>query len=243
MNFSEMKDEAINGVKWYFNRNWNRDDVMNMDEISDELHSTLKMVYLSLFCAMVSITCGSTLHWILIAAGKYSVLYYVANLILLYLTPPERVNMRIVTSMLAAYSFGSSVGFIFNYIFKIEQRFVLRLLVGITIGIGYLLYQTIKTKDRREIYTGCLKYCVVIVVSIIAFFLFETDTTFQMIAIHTVLILFMGYLVIYSQEILYDANFGDIDFVICTFTIFYHFPGIMIHATRLYLQGEQQEQN
>jgi len=45
MNFSEMKDQAINGVKWYFNRNWNRDDVMNMDEISDEVHSTLKMVH------------------------------------------------------------------------------------------------------------------------------------------------------------------------------------------------------
>uniref|UniRef100_M1DDN9 Uncharacterized protein n=1 Tax=Solanum tuberosum TaxID=4113 RepID=M1DDN9_SOLTU len=75
MNFSEMKDRVINGVKWYFNKNWNRDDMMNTDEISDEVHSTLKM------------------------------------------------NMRIVTSMLAAYSFDSSVGFIFNYIFKIEQRY------------------------------------------------------------------------------------------------------------------------
>ncbi|KAK6784801.1 hypothetical protein RDI58_018256 [Solanum bulbocastanum] len=45
MNFSEMKDQGINGVNWYFNRNWNRDDVMNMDEISDEVHSTLKMVH------------------------------------------------------------------------------------------------------------------------------------------------------------------------------------------------------
>ncbi|WMV38820.1 hypothetical protein MTR67_032205 [Solanum verrucosum] len=74
MNFSEMKDQAINGVKWYFNRNWNRDDVMNMDEISDELHSTLEM------------------------------------------------KMRIIISMLAEYSFGSTVGFIFNCLFKIENR-------------------------------------------------------------------------------------------------------------------------
>ncbi|XP_015160887.1 bax inhibitor 1-like [Solanum tuberosum] len=122
MNFSEMKDQVINGVKWYFNRNWNRDDVMNMDEISDEVHSTLKMVYLSLFCAMLSITCGSTLQWISIAGGKYAVLSYVADLILLCLTPPERVNTRIIISMLTAYSFGSSVGFIFNYLFKVEQR-------------------------------------------------------------------------------------------------------------------------
>uniref|UniRef100_M1DIE4 Bax inhibitor 1 n=1 Tax=Solanum tuberosum TaxID=4113 RepID=M1DIE4_SOLTU len=195
MNFSEMKDQVINGVKWYFNRNWNRDDVMNMDEISDEVHSTLKM------------------------------------------------NTRIIISMLTAYSFGSSVGFIFNYLFKVEQRFVLRLLVGITIGTGNLLYQAITTKDRREIYTGCLKYCVVIVFSIITFFLLETDTTLRMIVIHSVLILFMGYLVIYSQEILYNADFGDIDYVNCTFNVFFHFPGIMIHATRLYLQGEQQEEN
>ncbi|KAH0653343.1 hypothetical protein KY289_031021 [Solanum tuberosum] len=190
-----------------------------MDEISDEVHSTLKMVYLSLFCAMVSITCGSTLHWILIAAGKYSVLYYVANLILLYLTPPERVNMRIVTSMLAAYSFGSSVGFIFNYLFKIEQLFVLRF-------FGWykqLALEICCIKPSNQRIGGK-----------------STPVAYN---IHTVLILFMGYLVIYSHEILYDANFGDIDFVICTFTVFYHFPGIMIHATRLYLQGEQQEQN
>ncbi|KAH0727845.1 hypothetical protein KY285_004318 [Solanum tuberosum] len=42
-----------------------------------------------------------------------------------------------------------------------------------------------------------------------------------------------------SQEILYDANFGDIGFVNCTFTIFYHFSSIMIHATKLYQQEEQ----
>ncbi|XP_055824135.1 bax inhibitor 1-like [Solanum dulcamara] len=243
MNFSEMKEQVINGVKWYFNRNWNRDDVMNMDEIPDEVHTTLKMVYLSLFCAMLSITFGTYLQWTSIAGGKYTVLSYIANLILLYHTPPERLNTRILISMWAAYSLGSSVGIFTNYLFKIEQHYVHRLLAGITIGIGNLLYRAIKTTDRREIYTGCLKYCGVLVFSIIAFFLLERDTTLWMIKIHTVLILFMGYLVIYSQEILYYANFGEINFVNCTFTVFFHLPGIVIHATRLYLQGEQHEHN
>ncbi|WMV38812.1 hypothetical protein MTR67_032197 [Solanum verrucosum] len=53
-------------------------------------------------------------------------------------------------------------------------------------------------------------------------------------------------LMIYSQEILYDADFGDINLVNCTLAVFFHLPGIVIHAARLYLQGagiEQHEHN
>ncbi|XP_055824528.1 bax inhibitor 1-like [Solanum dulcamara] len=246
MNFSEMKEQVINSVTRYFNRDWNRDDMMNSDEIPDEVHTTLQMVYLCLFCTMLSSTFGTYLQWLSIAGGKHTVLSYVANLILLYLTPPERLNTRILISMLVAYSFGSSFGFFVSYLFKIEQSYVLRLWAGITIGIGNFFYRAITTTDRSEIYIGCLQYCIILMISGIAFILWERHTALWMITIHTLQILFMGYLVIYSQEILYDANYGDINFVNCTLTVFFHLPGIVIHAARLYLQGveiEQHEQN
>ncbi|XP_049374651.1 bax inhibitor 1-like [Solanum verrucosum] len=269
------RDDVMSNVKSYFVRNWNRDDMMNMDEILVEVHTSLKKVYLTPFCAMLSSTFGSYVRWISVAGWKFTVLSYVASLILIYYTPPGRVVLLL---MLAACLFGASVNAFTNYLFKIEQRllkvatricaflanlyvvttfacsvttllllYVLRLLAGTTTGCGSFLYRIIRTRKRRKIYLGCMKYCFVIMLSTFGFVVLDSSHTIHWaINMHLAQTLFMGYLVIYSQEILYDANLGDINFVNCTFTVFLHLPGILIHAARLYLQDaeiEQQEQN
>nr|XP_016478225.1 PREDICTED: uncharacterized protein LOC107799601 [Nicotiana tabacum] len=55
-----------------------------------------------------------------------------------------------------------------------------------------------------------------------------------------VLALDLGYFVIYSQEILYNARYGDVNFVNCTFTVFFHLPAIVVHAARVYLVAESE---
>lgn len=50
--------------------------------------------------------------------------------------------------------------------------------------------------------------------------------------------LFMGYFVIYSQEILYDACLGEVNFVNRTLTAFFHLPALVVHVARLYLNAE-----
>ncbi|XP_049414566.1 uncharacterized protein LOC125877262 [Solanum stenotomum] len=166
---------------------------------------------------------------------------------LVYIIPPGRVNTRFLLSMLAAYSFGASVNAFPNYLFEIKQRIVLRLLTGITIGSGNLLCRAITARKRSEIYRGCMKYCFVLPLYALVFIVLDKSrSALLVIKIHTVQILFMGYLMIYSQEILYDADFGDINSVNCMLTVFFHLPGIVIHAARLYLQGagiEQHEHN
>ncbi|KAF3637963.1 hypothetical protein FXO37_24630 [Capsicum annuum] len=69
-------------------------------------------------------------------------------------------------------------------------------------------------------------------------YLFGIDqvyTAHWMLMVTAVLALFMGYFVVYSQEILYDARYGYIDFVNRTLTIFFRLPVIVVHAARLYL--------
>uniref|UniRef100_M1BGL9 Uncharacterized protein n=1 Tax=Solanum tuberosum TaxID=4113 RepID=M1BGL9_SOLTU len=125
MNFSDMKLQIINGVKWYFNRNWNRNDMMNFNEIPEQVHTTLMK------------------------------------------------NTRFLLSMLAAYSFGASVSAFPNYLFEIEQRIVLKLLTGITIGCGNLLCRAITTRKRSEIYRGCMKYCFVLPIYALVFIVLD----------------------------------------------------------------------
>ncbi|KAL3363782.1 hypothetical protein AABB24_012823 [Solanum stoloniferum] len=245
------RDDVMSNVKSYFVRNWNRDDMMNMDEILVEVHTSLKKVYLALFCAMLSSTFGSYVRWISVAGWKFTVLSYVASLILIYYTPPGRVKMRVLLENSihseAFQNHTSCMSIDNNHKYVSHTSYVLRLLAGTTTGCGSFLYRIIRTRKRRKIYLGCMKYCFVIMLSTFGFVVLDSSHTIHWaINMHLAQTLFMGYLVIYSQEILYDANLGDINFVNCTFTVFLHLPGILIHAARLYLQDaeiEQQEQN
>ncbi|PHU31026.1 hypothetical protein BC332_03119 [Capsicum chinense] len=84
MKYSEMKIAA----KAYFNRNWNREDMLNPNEIPGHAHKTLK-------------------KWIWEAGGLYTVLSTVASLLWLYLTLPWSVRKRVLLLMIAVFSFGA----------------------------------------------------------------------------------------------------------------------------------------
>ncbi|CAN4084513.1 unnamed protein product [Withania somnifera] len=237
---------TMNGLNSYFKRNWNRDDMMNLDEIPLEVHATLKKVYLMLFCVMLSATFGCFLNWFSLAGGRFTVLSFIASFICLYFTLPGRVKTVILLWMLVSFSFGASVGHFASDLFRIKQIYVLKLLAGSTMGIGNFLYRAILSRERIVIYLGCLEYCYLLMLITFGFLLFDTHKAFWVITTQIIHTLFMGYIVLYSQELLYDANFGDINFVNCTFTVFFNLPAIVIHAARVYLQGaefEEHEQN
>uniref|UniRef100_M1DQC5 Uncharacterized protein n=1 Tax=Solanum tuberosum TaxID=4113 RepID=M1DQC5_SOLTU len=181
MNFTEMNLRAVN-------RNRNRDDMMNSDEI-----------------------------------------------------PHQVQNMRFLLTMLVAYSFGASISASTIYLFKIKQDYVLRLWAAITVSTGNFLYRAIKAAERSEINFGFLKYCYIVMISGTVLIHLDIDTTFWFKTIIAVQIVFMAYLMIYSQEILYDTNLGNLNFLNCAFTVLFHLPGIVIHAAILYLQGTEIE--
>uniref|UniRef100_M1AVG2 Uncharacterized protein n=1 Tax=Solanum tuberosum TaxID=4113 RepID=M1AVG2_SOLTU len=59
--------------------------------------------------------------------------------------------------------------------------------------------------------------------------------------VNTVQALFMGYLVIYSQDLLYNAGIGEINSVDRTLAVFFHLPGIVVHAARVCLTAENEQ--
>uniref|UniRef100_M1DZX8 Uncharacterized protein n=1 Tax=Solanum tuberosum TaxID=4113 RepID=M1DZX8_SOLTU len=57
-------------------------------------------------------------------------------------------------------------------------------------------------------------------------------------------ILFLGYFVVYTQELLYDVLFEDIDFINRALTVFFNLPAIVLHAARVCLPfGAKVDQN
>ncbi|KAM3357604.1 bax inhibitor 1-like [Capsicum galapagoense] len=235
MKFSGLKLRAANA---YFIRNWRRQDLMNSGKMLQHAYQSLKKVYLTLFCAMLAFTFGSFLHLIWEAGGPFTVCSSVASLLWLYSIPPWRVRVRVSLLMITASSFGASVGLFTKYLFGIDQVIIASLLGGTTIGIGIFWFGARITRQRSLIYMMCLLYsCGLMFSSLVvnAFDLLDSYTAHWMLMVTAVLALFMGYFVVYSQEILYDARYGYIDFVNRTLTIFFRLPVIVVHAARLYL--------
>ncbi|XP_055817584.1 bax inhibitor 1-like [Solanum dulcamara] len=234
MKFSNMK----NAVKAYFERNWNREDMVNPDEIPMHAHESLKKVYLTLFCAMLTATFGSFLHLIWEAGGLFTVLSSVASLLCLYLTSPWSVKTRVLMLMISTFSFGASVGIFTKYFFEIDQDFVVSLLAGAAIGFGTFWFGALLSRIRIILYIGCLLHSYVFMFS---WFVIASDMIFighaaqWTLKVFAVLSLFMGYFVIYSQEILFNALSEDVNFVNCTFTVFFNLPAIVVHVARLEL--------
>uniref|UniRef100_A0A3Q7EJR1 Uncharacterized protein n=1 Tax=Solanum lycopersicum TaxID=4081 RepID=A0A3Q7EJR1_SOLLC len=214
MKFSDMKLQAMNAVRAYFVRSWTVEDLMNNGEMTQHAYASLKTVYLTLSFAMWSFTSGSFSHWIWEAGGRFTVLCSVASLLCLYLISPLRVRTRVLLLMIAAFSIGASIGIFTKYFFEIDQVLVVCLLAPPILGIGFIWSESLLARDRSEIYLACMFYSW---------------------AVCIVFALFMGYVVVYSQEILYDARFGEINFVNRTLTVFFRLPGIVVYAARLCL--------
>ncbi|KAH0751283.1 hypothetical protein KY290_030515 [Solanum tuberosum] len=238
MKFSDMKLQAMNAVRAYFVRNWTIEDLMNNGEMTQHAYASLKRVYLTLFFAMWSFTSGSFSHWIWEAGGQFTVLSSVASLLCLYLISPLRVRTRVLLLMIAAFSNGASIGIFTKYFFEIDQDLVVSLLAPPTLGIGAIWSESLLARERSEIYLACLFYSWAVMFSTFVATkseFIDSQTAHWMLKVCIVFALFMGYVVVYSQEILYDAHFGEINSVNRTLTIFFRLPGIVVHAARLCL--------
>ncbi|KAG5627066.1 hypothetical protein H5410_012284 [Solanum commersonii] len=227
---------ALNAVRAYFVRNWTIEDLMNNGEIPQHAYTSLKRVYLTLFFAMWSFTFGSFLHWTRGAGGLFTVLSSVASLLCLYFISPLRVRTRVLLLMIAAFSIGASIGIFIKYFFDIDHDLVYILLAPPTFSIGFMWFGSMFTRERSDIYLGCLYYswalCFSTFVASNADYI-DSQTSHFLLKVCIVLALFLGYVVVYSQEILYDAHYGEINFVNRTLTIFFRLPDMKLQARKV----------
>nr|XP_016478224.1 PREDICTED: bax inhibitor 1-like [Nicotiana tabacum] len=265
MKFSEMKLHAMNAVKAYFKRDWERKDLTNQGEIPLYAYKCLKksldncldknvelrkdvvipeilskifryydLVYLTLFCALLSSTVGSFFHLIWKAGGFFTVLTFAMSILFLFSTPPLLVRRRVFFLMAAAFCFGASVGLLTEYLFGIDQGFVFSFLTATTIGFGTFWWGAMNTRQRR-LYNRCLLISDILIFIWlqIASAFFGGHTARWKLLVWVVLGWYMGYNLVYSKEVVYDARFGDIDPVNRTFTHLFRLPAIIVHFTRL----------
>ncbi|KAM3357608.1 bax inhibitor 1-like [Capsicum galapagoense] len=227
---------GINVVKAYFKRNWKREDLTNKGKILVDAHIRLKKIYLTLFCALLSSTIGSFFHLIWDVGGLFTVLTAAGTIFVLFTTSILLVRRRVLLLMTVAYFIGASVGLFTRYLFGIDQGVVFSYLVSITISFGTFWLGSMLTR-RRSLYGRCLLVSdiLMLVWLLIASDIFGGHTARWILLVYFVLVCYTGYFVVYSKEVMYDARFGDVDFVDRAFTHLFHLPAILGHYIPLRL--------
>ncbi|WMV11148.1 hypothetical protein MTR67_004533 [Solanum verrucosum] len=244
MKLLDMKLRATNAVRAYFNRNWTREDLMNFGEIPEIAYRGLKR-FAEIIGVSYSLMCHAELYfWILLALvlGRGRAVhspFFCSKFTraLLYITNDNESESKVSLLMITAFFFGTSIGFYTKYLFVVHQNLVFSFLAGSIMGIGILWFGSLLSRERREIYMACLVHSYALMYSsfmLNALEALDSHTAHWVLEVTTVQALFLGYLVVYSQEMLYDAGFGEINFVDRTLTVFFHLPAIVVHAARLY---------
>ncbi|CAN4111878.1 unnamed protein product [Withania somnifera] len=218
----------------YFKRNWERQDLTNKGKIPLYAHKCLNKMYLTLFCALLSSTIGSFDRLTWDARGLFTVLTAAGTILLLFTTSPLAVRKRVVFLMTAAYFIGASIGLFTKYLFEIDQGFIFSYLVCTTIGIGTFWVGAMLT-GQRSLFIRCVtvSYILMFIWLVIASNIFGGHIARWMLLVWIVLACYMGYIVVYSKEVVYDSRFGDVDFVNCVVTHMFHLPAILGYYARL----------
>uniref|UniRef100_M1AVG1 Bax inhibitor n=1 Tax=Solanum tuberosum TaxID=4113 RepID=M1AVG1_SOLTU len=214
----------VNAVKLYFNRNWTRQDMMSSAPIPQHARTSFQKVFVTLLCATLAAALGS--HLFREEEGQFTVIYSLASFLWLHFTSPWGVWRRLLFLIVGAFCIGASAGHITEYFFEINQSAVVRFLQGVAIVFGCFLFAAMVHREKRQIYfNGLIQTYILMQLS-------GFDIHQWTLKAYVLLAFFMGYLVLYSQEILYDARFGEIDFVNGTYAIFLHLPAIVVHAKK-----------
>ncbi|KAG5596660.1 hypothetical protein H5410_037900 [Solanum commersonii] len=146
------RDEMMNDVKSYFGRNWNRDDVMS----NVKSYFKTRVLLLMLAACLFGDSVNAFTNYLFKIEQR---LLKVATRICAFLA-----NLYVVTT------FACSVT-------TLLLLYVLQLLAGTTTGCGSFLYRIIRTRKRRKIYVGCMKYCFVIMLSTFGFVVLDRSHT------------------------------------------------------------------
>ncbi|KAM3266100.1 hypothetical protein T459_03240 [Capsicum annuum] len=222
---------AMNAVKAYFKRGWRVGDLKHEGKIQPHAHKCLKKIYFTLFCALLSSTIGSFFHLIWDVGGLVTVLTTAGTILVFFTTSPLLVTRRFWLLVTAAFLFGASVGLLTEYLFGIEQGFVFSYLVGTTIGIGtFWLGAKLTTQGSLFIWCQFVSFILIYIWLLIASDIFGGHIAHWIGQVSLVLVCYMGYFVVYSKEVVYDALYEyRMDSVYRAFTHWFHLPAILVH--------------
>ncbi|KAL8533152.1 hypothetical protein ACS0TY_009413 [Phlomoides rotata] len=223
---------------------WSYDSLKNLRQISPVVQTHLKQVYLALCCALVASAVGAYLHILLNIGGLLTTIGCVGCIIWLFSTPSYQEQKKVSLLMAAALLEGASLGPVIELAIDFDLSILVSAFVGCAVAFGCFSGAAMVARRREYLYLGgllssglsilfWLHFASSIFGGSIALFKFE---------LYFGLLVFVGYIVVDTQDIIEKAHLGDLDYVNHALTLFTDFVAVFVRILIIMLKNASEKE-
>ncbi|GAB4857668.1 Bax inhibitor 1 [Ancistrocladus abbreviatus] len=226
-----------------YGASWNYSSLKNLRQISPVVRSHLKQVYLTLCLALVASAVGAYLHILWNIGGMLTTLGCVGCMAWLLSTPPYEEKKRVGLLMAAALLEGASIGPLIDLAIQIDPSVLVSAFVGCAIAFGCFSVAAMLANRREYLYLGALLSSGLSVLFWLhlASSVFGGSTAIFKFELYFGLLVFVGYIVFDTQDIIEKAHFGDLDYVKHALTLFTDFVAVFVRILIIMLKNSAQK--
>ncbi|MBA0559473.1 hypothetical protein Golob_016435 [Gossypium lobatum] len=187
---------------------WSYDTLKNFRQISPIVQAHLKQVYLTLCCALIASAVGAYLHILWNIGGYLTTFACLGTIIWLLSTPPCEEQKRVSLLMASAVFEGASIGPLIDLAIQIDPSVLVASFVGTALAFACFSGAAMLARRREYLYLGGLLS--------------------SGVSIYLGLLVFVGYMIVDTQDTIEKAHLGDLDYVKHALTLFTDFVAVFV---------------
>jgi len=229
----------------YPSRNsWSYDSLKNFRQISPVVQTHLKQVYLSLCCALVASAVGAYLHILWNIGGFLTMIGCIGSMIWLLSTPTHQEQKRVALLMATALFQGATIGPLIDLAIEIDPSILITAFVGTAVAFGCFSAAAMLAKRREFLYLGGLLSSGVSILLWLQFAsaIFGGSSAIFKFELYFGLLVFVGYMVVDTQDIIEKAHRGDLDYVTHSLTLFTDFVAVFVRILVIMLKNSSEKE-
>ncbi|XP_027336425.1 bax inhibitor 1-like [Abrus precatorius] len=218
---------------------WSSDSLKNFRQISPLVQKHITRVYFTLCCAVVAAAVGAFLHVLWNIGGFLTTVASIGSVIWLLSTPPFEEQKRVFLLMALALFQGASIGPLIDLAIAIDPSLIFSAFVGTSLAFACFSAAALVARRREYLYLGGLLSSGI---SILLWLHFASSVFGGPIALFKFelyfgLLVFVGYVIVDTQEIIERAHFGDLDYVKHALTLFTDLAAIFVRILIIMLKN------
>ncbi|KAI5328053.1 hypothetical protein PRUPE_5G058500 [Prunus persica] len=218
---------------------WNFESLKNFRQISPVVQNHLKLVYLTLCCTLIASAAGAYLHILWNIGGIVTLLGCVGCMIWVLATPHYEEKKRVSLLMAAGLLEGATLGPLIDLAIKINPSVLISAFGGTALAFGCFSAAAMLAKRREYLYLGGLVSSGLSMLLWLQFAssIFGGSAAMYKFELYFGLLIFVGYMVVDTQEMIEKAHNGDLDYVKHAMTLFSDFIAVFVRVLIIMLKN------
>ncbi|KAK7346768.1 hypothetical protein VNO80_21291 [Phaseolus coccineus] len=221
---------------------WSYDTLKNFHEISPFVQNHIKRVYFTLCGAVMAAAVGAYLHVLWNIGGLLTTVGAIGSMGWLLSMPPFEEQKRLSLLMASALFQGASIGPLIHLAVAIDPSLIFSAFVATSLAFGCFSAAALVARRREYLYLGGLLSSGLSILMWLHFAssLFGGSLALFNFEVYFGLLVFVGYVVVDTQEIIERAHFGDLDYVKHALTLFTDLASIFVRILIIMLKNSSE---